>query len=73
MKTGVRHMRENENKMATLTGMSAPVQIAVRRRKSIAPLSAAACSADMEAAAPREAVAFTDDMMDRGRGCSSQA
>ena len=70
IKIGVRQMRENENSRATLTGMSAPVQIAVRRRKSIAPLRAAACSADMEAPALGDVVfrfvAFMDDMIDGG-------
>ena len=66
MKTGVRQIRENERSKAILTGMSAPVKIAVRRRKSIAPLRAAACSTDMEAAMLGDAVEFMDDMMDGG-------
>ncbi len=52
MKTGVRQIREKEKNRATLMGMSTPVQMVVMRRKSMAPLRAAASAAMMEMIAP---------------------
>ena len=55
---GVRQRRENEKNSAMLIGMRAPVHIAARRSISIAPLSAAASSAVIEAAVFEDVVAF---------------
>lgn len=57
MKTGVRQIREKERNRAMLMGISTPVQMVVRRRKSIAPLRAAASAAMMEMIAPESEVA----------------
>ncbi len=62
MNIGVHQMRENEKNRATLIGISTPAQIAVRRRKSMAPLRAAAYSAVMEGAVPGGAVPFMEFM-----------